>query len=542
MTTETPTTGDWWRAGVAYQVYVRSFADANGDGIGDLDGVRSRLDDLVEVGVDVIWLSPVFPSPMLDYGYDIVDYCDIDPTFGDLSAVDQLLDAAHHRGIRVLLDWVPNHTSTDHPWFLESASSTDNPKRDWYVWVDQPGDQPPNNWQSCFPAVGSAWSRHPTTGHWYLHSFLREQADLNWDNPEVVAAAQDVMRFWLDRGIDGFRIDVVHNLGKDPDLTDNPSKIVRPSRETAGRRFDEDHWPNLWPKIESIRGVLDEYPGTIAVGESYVLDAERLAAYTAPKRLHLAHDFTLTELDWNATAFAEAINRSNDALGPTGWPAWILSSHDHGRLSSRWAHDGTMATPGCGVFDPARAEAALALLILMRGTPFIFQGEELALPDASTEFDVDGRSRSRAPLPWDQSAPASGFSTGIPWMPIPDAAALRTRSTQLADENSTLRHVRALTRLRRNSPALHSGSQHVRADNGVLTIERRAANETVTITVNMTTSPMRHPTPAGEELYMRQARHLDNVIHLDASGISIASTSCATTPSTLTTRICPKKT
>lgn len=518
-------TGDqeWWRGAVAYQVYVQSFMDSDGDGIGDLDGVTERLDALRWLGVDVIWLSPIFESPMRDSGYDVSDYCAINPAFGDLAAVDRLIEAAHDRGIKVLLDWVPNHTSIDHPWFVESASSSDNAKRDWYVWVDQAGNEPPNNWQSCFPAVGSAWSRHPFTGAWYLHSFLREQADLNWDNAAVVSAAHDVMRFWLDRGVDGFRIDVVHNLGKDPDLRDNPELIVRPSAATAGRRFDEDHWPNLWGKIEGIRSVLEEYPGTIAVGESYVLDAERLAEYTRPGRLHLGHDFTLTELEWDATAFASAINKSNRALGQGGWPAWILSSHDHGRLASRWTPTGELAPSGDGVVDRARAEAALTLLLLMRGTPFLFQGEELALPDATggENHDLDGRARSRAPLPWNDETKSDGFSTVNPWMPIPTDALPLNRATQLTDTASTLHLVRDLISLRRDHPALSGGSQEITVEGDVLRIARRQGQQHVQVVINMSNRSLDIDTPDGTQILARRAARSGERTSLEPSGIVV---------------------
>jgi len=511
----------WWRGAVAYQVYVPSFADSIGDGVGDLDGVSERLDALVWLGVDVIWLSPIFESPMRDGGYDISNYHDLNPMFGDLAALDRLIEAAHELNIRVLLDWVPNHTSTDHPWFVESASSTTNTKRDWYVWVDEAGDAPPNNWQSCFAAVGSAWSRHPITGAWYLHSFLREQADLNWDNPAVVAAAHDVMRFWLDRGIDGFRIDVVHNLGKDPDLADNPSIIVRPTPETAGRRLDEDHWPNLWHKIAGIRSVLDEYPGTIAVGESYVLDAGRLAEYTRPGRLHLAHDFTLTELDWDATAFVAAIDASNRAVGENGWPAWILSSHDHGRLATRWTTTGALAPPGTGVADTGRAEAALTLLLLMRGTPFLFQGEELALPDATggANLDVDGRSRSRAPLPWTNETNA-GFTAGTPWMAVPETARALNRQHQRTNPDSTLRFIRDIIALRRDHRALRDGSQQISVDDGVLHLDRRHGEQHIVVSINMSLEP-RTIDPISTPLLTRGTATAGGRVCLDPNGIVV---------------------
>lgn len=514
-------TESWWRGAVAYQVYVPSFQDSDGDGVGDLDGLRSRLDDLAWLGVDVLWLSPIVESPMRDHGYDVTDYCRINDRLGNLDSFDKMLTAAHERGLRVLLDWVPNHTSTDHPWFRESAASIDNAKRDWYVWVDQPGEVPPNNWQSVFPAVGSAWTRHPATGQWYLHSFLREQADLNWDNPEVVAAAHDVMRFWLDRGIDGFRIDVVHNLGKHPALVDNPRVTVRPSPETAGRRNDEDYWPNLWPKIEGIRMVLEEYPGTIAVGESYVLNPERVAAYTRPGRLHLAHDFTLTELDWEARSVVATIRRANAALGERGWPAWILSSHDHGRLATRWDEDGRLSDTG--TLDIDRAEAALALLLLMRGTPFVFQGEELALADLDKleDFDIDGRARSRAPLPWEPDRTALGFTTGEAWMPSPHDHS-RSRQTQHGDPESTLHFIRSVIALRKGTPALRTGGQTISADGDVISLTR-TGDSLVKVHLNTKTTPVRVPGTTSA-LMLRRATLADDTLTLGPNGIAVTRT------------------
>src|SRR3954449_2281143 len=274
----------WWQRGAIYQIYPRSFADSDGDGIGDLSGIAAHLDHVEALGFEAIWLSPFYRSPMADYGYDVADYRDVDPIFGTLADFDGLLADAHARGIRVVVDWVPNHSSSEHEWFRESRSSRSSPKRDWYVWRDgAPGGGPPNDWKSEFAAVGDAWSRDERTGQWYLHSFMAEQPDLNWDNPEVEAAMHDVMRFWLDRGVDGFRIDVVHKLAKDPELRDAVPGAPSPY---------EDWRPTIHERLRRLRAVVDEYRERMLVGEVYLLDLQRIVAYVnSGDQLHLAHNF-----------------------------------------------------------------------------------------------------------------------------------------------------------------------------------------------------------------------------------------------------------
>jgi alpha-glucosidase len=303
----------WWQQGVIYQIYPRSFADANGDGVGDLPGILEHLDYLndgtdASLGVTAIWLSPFYRSPMADFGYDIADYTDVDPIFGTLQDFDNLLAAAHHRDIKVIVDWVPNHTSDQHPWFIESASSRNSAKRDWYVWRDPaPDGGPPNNWQSAFAAVGSAWTFHEPTGQYYLHSFTPHQPDLNWDNPEVEAAMHDVLRFWLNRGADGFRIDVIYKIAKDPELRDNE----------PGLRHDED-WPTIHDRLRGIRAVIDEYDNRMLVGEVYLMDLRRVVEYiNTGDQLHLAHNFVFFHLPWRAAAIRASVQDFVDlAEGP----------------------------------------------------------------------------------------------------------------------------------------------------------------------------------------------------------------------------------
>jgi alpha-glucosidase len=460
----------WWQRGPIYQIYPRSFSDSDGDGVGDLRGIVARLDHLSALAVEAVWLSPCFRSPMADFGYDISDYRDVDPVFGTLEDLDVLVAEAHARGIRILLDWVPNHTSDQHPWFLESRSSRDDPRRDWYVWRDLgPGGEPPNDWRSSFDAVGGAWTLDERTGQAYLHSFAREQPDLNWDNPEVEAAMHDVLRFWLDRGIDGFRMDVIHKIAKDPALGDN----------TDGRRHDQD-WPSIHDRLRRIRAVLDEYDDRVMAGEVYLFDLERLAAYVnSGDQLHLAHNFAFLHLPWDAAAFRTAIEDFAALSTELAWPAWFLSNHDHSRIATRY-----------GV---AQARIAQMLLLTLRGTPFIFQGDELGLPDAHVPpdrvVDLDGRDPERAPIPWD-AGPGNGFTTGTPWLPfVEDADRLCVRA-QENNPASMLWLARRLGRLRQETPALQSGTlTFLDAPAGVLAFRRELGAERLDVVLNFTGEP-----------------------------------------------------
>ena len=430
----------WWRSAVVYQVYPRSFADADGDGVGDLRGITERLDHVRELGADAVWLSPVYCSPMADFGYDIADHTDVDPVFGTLADADVLIARARELGLRVLLDFVPNHTSDRHPWFEESRARRDSPRRAWYVW--RPGEGPPNNWISSFGERRPAWTRDDRTGEWYLHSFLPEQPDLNWDEPAVAEAMHDVLRFWLRRGVDGFRIDVAHKIGKDPELGDNE----------PGRRHDED-WPSVHPRLAGIRRVLDEFDGDrVAIGEVYVLDQRALAQYVVTgDELHLAHNFFFLNLPWSATRFRDAVDEFEHMTREGGWPAWCLNNHDHSRTATRFGAD--------------RARVAAMMMLTLRGTPFLYQGEELGLTDAHVPadrvVDVDGRDPERAPIPWaapSEAEPYAGFGAGEPWLPVhPDAESLAL-DVQRGDPSSVYELYRSLIALRRAEPALSEGS------------------------------------------------------------------------------------
>jgi alpha-glucosidase len=340
----------WWQRGAIYQVYPRSFADSDGDGVGDLGGVAAHVDHLAGLHVEAVWLSPFFPSPMADFGYDVSDYCDVDPLFGTLADFDALVATCHARGIRVVIDWVPNHTSDRHPWFVASRSSRDDPKRDWYVWRDPaPDGGPPNDWDSTFAAVGPAWTYDEPTGQYYLHSFMAEQPDLNWDNPEVEAAMHDTLRFWLDRGVDGFRLDAIIKIAKDPLLRDN---------RDAARPHHED-WDTIHDRLRGIRRVVDAYPDRVLIGETVPDRLHRIVSFLETgDQLHLAHNFFFLELPWDAEAFRTLIDDFESLAGETAWPAWVMSNHDNPRVATRYG-------------SVARARAILVLLYALRGTPFV---------------------------------------------------------------------------------------------------------------------------------------------------------------------------
>jgi alpha-glucosidase len=357
----------WWQRGIIYQVYPRSFMDANGDGVGDLAGIKARLDDLQWLGIDAIWISPIYPSPRVDFGYDICDYCNIDPIFGTLDDFDALLAEAHGRGLKVILDLVPNHTSDQHPWFIESRSSRDNPKRDWYLWREPaPGGGPPNNWRSHFGGPG--WTFDENTGQYYYHTYFKEQPELNWRNPEVQAAMFEVMRFWLNRGVDGFRIDVIWRLLKDPQFRDNPPN---PDFTPGHNPYYEllptytGDLPEVHAVIAAMRRVVDEYPERVMIGEIY-LPSERLMTYYGPGGMgvHLPYNFQLIELPWDARVIRPAINAYEAMLPAHGWPNWVLGNHDRHRIASR--------------VGAAQARVAAMLLLTLRGTPTIIMATRSA--------------------------------------------------------------------------------------------------------------------------------------------------------------------
>jgi alpha-glucosidase len=504
---------------VVYQIYPRSWVDGDGDGIGDLSGIRARLDHLrgapESLGVDAIWLSPFYSSPMVDFGYDVSDHCAVDPAFGTLEDFDTLLAAAHARGIRVLVDYVANHTSERHPWFREARCSRSSRRREWYVWADPaPGGGPPNNWPSTFAATGPAWTLDAASGQYYLHSYSSAQPDLNWQNPEVRAAMIGVLRFWLDRGVDGVRIDAAHRLGKDSQLRDNPAEL-------AGRRTDLD--PNVRERfrhidhapvheiLRELRQTLDAYDDRVAVGEAGVADLTRLARYYGDgDELHLAFCFPLWQQPFSAVAYRDTIAEIETALPRHAWPAYALSNHDLSRAGSRLT----------GAGDPlARARVAAAVLLTLRGTPFLYYGEEIGMTDGPVApehaTDPDGRDGCRTPMQWNRNVGA-GFTTGDPWLPIPASAATVNVSDQLSAPGSLLSFYQQLIHLRHETAVLRAGEyKPCAADPHVYAYHRHDATDDVLMAANFSDSDRCYADPAlparGHRLLSSAARGGDEV-------------------------------
>jgi len=471
----------WWKSTVVYQIYPRSFCDTDGDGVGDLEGIRRRLDHLVWLGVETIWISPFYASPMKDFGYDVSDYCAVDPRFGTLADFDRLLADAHRHGIRVVLDWVPNHTSDRHPWFVESRSSRQSPRRDWYVWRDGTPDRPPNNWRAAL-GDGPAWTWDAATAQWYLHLFLAAQPDLDWNHVEVAAAMHDTLRFWLDRGVDGFRMDVIHCIGKDPALPDLPDGMAA---LPAAVQHDD---PRTHALVRDIRRVLEEYPGErVMVGEVVLFSTAQVARYYgAGDGLHLAFNFLPLYAPWEAAAWKERIAEIVGTLDPLdAWPTWVLSNHDNARHRTRYGSE-------------ARARAAAVLLLTLRGTPFLYAGEELGLEDAQVPdthgLDPGGRDGCRAPIPW-VSAPGHGWDPrAAPWLPWPPDAANRNAEAMRADPASILHLYRRLLAARRASVALRLGSwEPLPAPDDVLAFRRRHEHDERVVLINFSERTLECP-------------------------------------------------
>lgn len=479
---------EWWRDAVCYQIYPRSFADSNGDGIGDLAGITAHLDHLEWLGVDGVWISPVHPSPDADWGYDVSDYTGVHPDLGTLDDLDGLLAEAARRNIRVLLDLVPNHTSIEHPWFVDARSSRTARHRDWYVWADPgPDGSPPNNWVSSF--LGPAWTLDEPTDQWFLHNFLPEQPDVNWRNEEVRAAFDDILRFWFDRGVAGFRIDVVHMIVKDRLLRDNP-----PTDAT-------DHWldqlrgqrqvynscrPEVHDVIRRWRAVADEYtPARTLVGEAHVFDLEQVARfYGDGDELDGAFNFRFLHEDFDARALRAVVEATEAVLPAGAWPVWTGGNHDKPRFPTRWCEG-----------DPDRVRCALVMLLTLRGTPFLYYGDELGLPDTDVPLDdlrdpvsvrlhpVVNRDAARTPMPW-TSALGAGFTLADvePWLPLGDVAAFNVAG-QRADTNSLLHLTRDLITLRRELVDLRRGDYVTHAVEGGMWAWRRG--ESVLVALNL---------------------------------------------------------
>ena len=488
----------WWRDEVIYQIYPRSFADWSGDGVGDLVGIEQHLPYLSELGVHAVWLSPIFKSPMKDFGYDVADYCAIDPLFGPMEDFDRLLAAAHDRGLRLLLDFVPNHTSDQHQWFVESRKSRNNPKRDWYIWKDPaPDGGPPNNWISNFG--GPAWTFDETTGQYYYHAFLASQPDLNWRNPEVRAAMFDVLRFWLDKGVDGFRVDVIWHLIKDEHFRDNPpNPAYRPGQPEIQKHLQvhSADQPEIHGVIAEMRAVIEEFDERLLIGEIY-LPIERLVAYyghDAESGVHLPFNFQLLQCPWRAERIAELVAEYEGALPENGWPNWVLSNHDQPRIAARVAG-------GEGGEEHAQRQARIAamLLLTLRGTPTIYYGDELGIGDVSIPHDriqdpwakqepdaSFNRDKARTPMQWSSEANA-GFSPTEPWLPLTEDWRTRNVAAMEEDPGSILTLYRRMLALRRERTALRTGSyRQLLLRDGVFAFAREDGAERLAVALNFT--------------------------------------------------------
>jgi alpha-glucosidase len=481
----------WWQRGIIYQVYPRSFMDSNGDGVGDLTGLISRLDYLRWLGVDAVWISPLYPSPMKDFGYDVADYTAIHPLFGTFADFDRLITEAHARDLKVILDFVPNHSSDQHPWFVESRSSRDNPKRNWYIWRGPgSGGGPPNNWLSAFG--GSAWEYDAHTEQYYYHAFLREQPDLNWRNPEVAEEMLNVLRFWLERGVDGFRVDVLWHLIKDDRFRDNPPN---PSWREGSDPYQKliplytTDQPEVHGVVTRMRRLVDQYQDRVLIGEIY-LPIERLMQYYGADLggVHLPFNFQLLLTKWQARDIARIIGEYEAALPERGWPNWVLGNHDRPRIASR--------------VGPAQARLAAMLLLTLRGTPTLYYGDEIGMHDVEIppekvqdpyEKNVPGRGLGRdperTPMQW-SAAKNAGFSDGEPWLPIAEDYNRVNVEGERDDPVSTLTLYSQLIKMRRGESALEVGQfEPLEADGDLLTYVRRDRESAFLVALNLGLQP-----------------------------------------------------
>jgi len=499
---------NWWRGGVIYQIYPRSFLDTDGDGVGDLPGIVDKLDYIASLGVDAIWISPFFKSPMADFGYDIADYRDVDPLFGTVADFDRLLGKAHSLGIKVMIDQVLSHCSVEHAWFKESRESRDNDKADWFVWADPREDgTPPNNWMSLFGGV--AWRWEPCREQYYLHNFLASQPDLNFHHPQVRQATLDNVKFWLDKGVDGLRLDAINFCFHDAQLRDNPPK---PKDKRVGRGFSPDnpyayqyhYYNNTQPEnigfLEDLRALLDRYPDAAALGEISSEDSlATTAEYVGPQRLHMGYSFELLTDDFSAAYIRDTVERLEAAMAH-GWPCWAVSNHDVQRAVTRW---------GGGQASPQLAAQLIALVCSLRGSVCLYQGEELGLPEADVPFEAlqdpygktfwpkfKGRDGCRTPMPW-QAGETAGFSDGQPWLPVPPEHQALNVQAQEADAGSVLNRTRRFLQWRRRHPALRRGGiRFVDAPEPVLAFVREDAEERLLVAFNLSADTVQWEPPS----------------------------------------------
>lgn len=481
-----PTDPPWWHRAIIYTVYLRSAADGNGDGIGDLLGLRKRLSYFADLGVDALWLSPIYPSGGVDGGYDVTDYDSVDPLYGGMEAFDAFLAEAHGLGLKVLLDFVPSHTSDRHPWFVEARSSRNSQKRDWYVWADPRGGEPPNNWPSAFG--GPAWTYDEASGQYYLTTFYPQQVDLNWRNPEVRARVISSMRSWIERGVDGFRVDAVMRLAKDPGLRDNPLQTGEEEGWEGRALLNNQNHSDVHGFVREMRGVLGS--GACLLGEVWHLDLRKVFKYLRPGELDLAFNFPFALAPWQAEAKGAAIELAEALAAETGaWPCYHLSNHDDSRHAS--------------LIGEENVPAAALLLLTLRGTAVLYLGEEIGMKDVEVPTeqrrDQMGRDRVRTPMQWDTSRHAGFCPSDVePWLPLAPDHERQNVLAQAADPDSILRLYRRLLRLRRSSPALQTGSfRRIPAPADVLTYVREADSERVLVVVNFAPNAAEIEVPYG---------------------------------------------
>jgi len=475
----------WWKHGVIYQIYPRSFKDSNGDGVGDLQGITAKIEYLSSLGIDAIWLSPINPSPDVDFGYDVSDYCAVDPKFGTMDDFNHLLDTAHQYGIHIILDLVLNHTSDQHPWFIDSKKSCDNPYHDWFLWRDGKEGGPPNNWRSWFG--GKGWEYAPERQQYYFHMFYRQQPDLNWRNNQVRGAMLDVFDFWLQKGVDGFRLDVFNTYFKHIDMPDHPRKLGLRGFDRQKHLYDFDQ-PEMYPLIEEIRSLTDHYSERYLVGETFLSSPEKTATYSSDELLHAAFNFNFLNSKWDAQRFKAQIKVWDGIMGNNKWPTWVLNNHDNPRSASRYKdNDGDK-----------KLKAAAVILLTLRGTPFLYYGEEIGMRDIPVRYSqikdpigrrywpiFKGRDGCRSPMQWN-AEPHAGFSNSTPWLPVNKNFHSRSVAFQLDDPNSLINVYKTLLRMRKQHTCLHAGEFELieNANKKVLVYSRSAIDENALIVVN----------------------------------------------------------
>lgn len=528
----------WWKNGIIYQIYPRSFQDTNSDGIGDLAGIIQHLDYLQDLGVDGIWLSPINPSPDVDFGYDVADYHTIDPKYGNLQDFEQLLQEAHKRDLHIIMDLVLSHSSDQHRWFQESRQSVDNPYHDWYIWRDPaPGGGVPNNWLSNFG--GSAWEFDENLGKYYYHMFNKHQPDLNWRNPEVRSTMLDVFRYWLDKGVDGFRLDVFNNYYQDEYFRDNPPNEGFSIRKLV-RRFDayehiyDSNQPEMIEVVEDIRKIMDSYPERYVVGETFLVDSAHARTFVGPNRLLAGFDYAFCNAPFSAKAYGKAIQYWDALHGDDAWPNYFFNNHDTSRSTTRFAKGDSDAIP----------KLLLAMQLTVRGTPYLYYGEEIGMRDISlTRAQIQdpfgkhywpfhkGRDGCRSPMQWN-SHPNAGFTTGQPWLPVNKDYKVRNVASQTGSPASLLTFYKELIALRKAHPALNAGSiELIQDDNADLLIYQRAAgDEKMLIVLNFSSQIANYQLPTDdfnkwESLYAGNeaitSQMAEDTLHLPAYGFAI---------------------